>query len=55
MYSLCYFVGLIMCGIAYAVHTRVAPYGFFIIGGGLILYPMFTLGIYPLIKRLTRR
>jgi hypothetical protein len=55
MYTLCYFLGLLMFAVAFGVHTNHPPYGFMIVGGGLILYPFFTLALYPMIQRFTRR
>jgi hypothetical protein len=54
MYTLCYFVGLVVLAIATATLNKVPEYGFFIIGCGLVLYPVFTLGIHPIIRKLTR-
>lgn len=54
MYTLCYFIGLVMCAIATGTLNKVPEYAFLVIGCGLILYPVFTLGIYPIIKKLTR-
>ena len=43
-----------MCGIATAVYNHVPEYAFLIVGGGLVLYPVFTKFIHPIIKKLTR-
>lgn len=52
VYSLLYFVGLVVCAVSTGTLTDV-PYGFFVIGGGLILYPVFVLVIYPIVRKLT--
>lgn len=53
MYSLLYFVGLVVCAASLGTLTEVPQYGFFVIGGGLILYPVFVLVIYPIVRKLT--
>ena len=54
MYSLFYFVGLVMCAISVGTLNKVPEYSFLIIGGGLILYPVMVLVVYPITKRLVR-
>ncbi len=54
MYSLCYFMGLIIAAIAFGNYTQNAPYGFFVLSGGLILYPIMVMGVYPIIKKLIK-
>lgn len=53
MERLIYFIGLIIVGVTIGC-LYTAPYGFLVIGGGLIIFPAFSLGIYPLIKKLSR-
>jgi hypothetical protein len=54
MYTLCYFVGLITCAIAIGNLNKIPEHAFLVLGCGLILYPVFTRGIYPIIRKLTR-
>jgi len=54
MYTLVYFVGLVMCAIATGTLTLTGEYGLLVLGGGLILYPVFTQVIHPFVKKYTK-
>lgn len=54
MYILSYLGGLVICAIATGVKTMTPEYGFLIIGIGLIILPIFTRFLHPIIKRITR-
>lgn len=50
-----YFVGLVMCSVSVASLYSKPEYGFLILGTGLILWPVFTRLIGPVIRKWTRR
>ena len=54
MYILCYLGGLVVCAVSTGVLTLVPAYGFLVIGIGLIILPVFTCFLHPIIKRITR-
>ncbi len=54
MYTLIYFVGLVICAVSVGNLVKLPEYGFLVLGGGLILYPVFTQFIHPIVKKYTR-
>ena len=54
VHTMYFLVGLIICGISTGILTQSAPYGFLVIGGGLIVYSIFMQIALPIIKRITR-
>ena len=54
MYTLIYFVGLVICAVSVGNLTMTPEHGFLVLGGGLILYPVFTQVIQPLVRKYTK-
>ena len=55
MYTIIYFVGVIIIAISIGNLTGVPEHGFLTLGGGLILYAIVVPTLYSLIKRFIKR
>ena len=54
MEHILYFVGLTVLAVSVGSYTNTPEYGFMVLGGGLVFWPVCTQLISPIIRRLTR-